>query len=107
MARQKLSDLVFGQEVSVDEQDIDRYGRVVAIVYNETGVCVNEEMLKSGLAWNYREYNKQHPEWDLLEARARQQKAGLWSLPAPVAPWDFRKIKQPAKSKKSRAKATV
>ncbi len=93
VARQKLSDLVFGKQVRLEEQDKDRYGRTVAIVYNEAGVCVNEEMLKEGLAWHYKEYDK-NPDWEALEKEARQQKKGLWSKSRPTPPWAWRKAKR-------------
>jgi micrococcal nuclease len=98
VARQKLSDLIFGQPVRIEEKDTDRYGRTIAIVYNVKGVNINEQLLKEGLAWHYTAYDK-NPAWTALEQQARRQKAGLWAQPAPIAPWEFRKIKRaPAKA---------
>jgi micrococcal nuclease len=42
-AKQFVSDLVFGKKVRIVKQDIDRYGRIVGIVYVDD-VCVNEKM---------------------------------------------------------------
>ena len=96
-ARQKLSDLVFNQPVKLDVMDTDRYGRTVAIVYTKEGLCVNEELLKAGLAWHYTEYDD-NEDWTQLQKEARQKKVGLWSQPRPVAPWNWRKEKrQPTK----------
>ncbi len=48
-AKQALSDLIFGKEVIVKQNDIDRYGRIVAWVYQgETDV--NTEMIRQGAA---------------------------------------------------------
>jgi endonuclease YncB( thermonuclease family) len=92
-ARQKLSELVFGQVVRIDTKDTDRYGRTIAIVYNNNGTNVNEELLRSGLAWHYKEYD-QSKAWDDLEYEAQRQKAGLWSQPNPTPPWLWRKQKR-------------
>ena len=91
VAKQRLSELVFGQMVSVIKKDMDRYGRTVALVYKKD-TCINEELLKEGLAWHYVKYDR-NPAWELMEARARKQKAGLWVQPHPVPPWEWRKRK--------------
>ena len=56
-AKQALSDLVFGQDVLVDVQDIDRYGRTVGRV-SVHGTDVNAAMVAAGAAWVYRQYAK-------------------------------------------------
>jgi len=89
-ARQYLSELIFGQQVRYEVKDIDRYKRTIAIVFNESGQNVNEEMIRAGYAWHYKQYSD-IPEWDLLEEEARQQKRGLWKDKRPVAPWEWRK----------------
>jgi endonuclease YncB( thermonuclease family) len=90
VARQKLSDLVFGNTVFITEKDKDRYGRTVAIVYNSQRKCINEEMLRSGLAWHYKEYDDNR-DWASLENSARRSKTGLWAHPEPTPPWQWRK----------------
>ena len=99
VAKQKLSDLVFNQRVQVTKKDIDRYGRTVALVYIVNGICVNEEMLKAGLAWHYKEYD-QNPYWDVLENSARQKGLGLWKQPNPTPPWAWRKQKRTEQANK-------
>ena len=89
-SRQELSALVFGKSVSVQQTDTDRYGRMVARVFNG-GREVNRAMVEEGAAWAYREYLTD----DTLiatEARARQSRAGLWSMSdaQTVAPWEWR-----------------
>ena len=56
-AKQLASDLVFGKQVRVAKKDIDRYGRIVGMVY-VGDVCVNEEIVRNGLTWVYRYYCK-------------------------------------------------
>lgn len=89
-SRQELSALVFGKSVSVQQTDTDRYGRMVARVFSD-GREVNRAMVEEGAAWAYREYLTD----DSLiatEARARQSRAGLWSMSdvQTVAPWEWR-----------------
>lgn len=90
-AKQFVSDLVFGNQVRIVKKDVDRYGRIVGIVY-VGDVCVNEELVKDGLAWVYRRYCKTSAciGWLELEAQARAGRMGLWSHPDPVPPWEYR-----------------
>jgi len=97
VARQKLSDLVFNQQVRVVEKDVDRYQRTVGIAYTSDNRCVNEELLRAGLAWHYKEYDK-NPEWAALEAEAREKRIGLWSQPNPVRPSEYRRSKRKPKA---------
>lgn len=106
-AKQFTSSLVFQKKVTVKVKSKDRYKRTVGIVYVD-GKCLNEELLKNGYAWHYRQYDK-NPEWKRMETEARAAKLGLWQDKNPQAPWEFRKSKKaPAKSAKSTAtKQTV
>ena len=67
----------------------DRYGRTVARVRCQ-GLDASAEQVKAGMAWAYTKYLTD-PEINRLEAAARQARVGLWSSPAPVEPWVFRK----------------
>lgn len=51
-SKQALSDLVFGKTVRVEQQDTDRYGRVVGRVFVD-GTDVNVEQIRQGMAWAY------------------------------------------------------
>ena len=73
-AKQALSDLVFGQDVLVDVQDIDRYGRTVGRV-SVHGTDVNAALVAAGAAWVYRQYAKD-PDLLRLEAEAREAAGG-------------------------------
>ena len=77
------------------KHDVDRYGRIVGIVY-VGDICVNEEMVKNGLAWVYRRYCKIPvcEDWLALESEARAEKVGLWSHRSPVPPWEFRRSRK-------------
>jgi micrococcal nuclease len=87
-----LKQLIIGKAVQVDKRNIDRYGRTIAVVFVNS-INVNEEMLKAGMAWHYKEYDKT-TRWAALEQNARNSRVGLWSQPSPIAPWDYRKQKR-------------
>jgi len=85
---QYLSDLIFNKQVAIRKTGIDRYGRTLGIVYLDS-LNVNEEMLKDGMAWHYKQYDK-NKEWAEMEKRARSEKKGLWKDEKPIAPWETR-----------------
>lgn len=87
-SRQALSSLVFRQSVTVADAGRDRYGRVLGTVY-VSGVNVNAEMVRQGMAWVYRQYATDRSLF-ALEDEARAGRRGLWADPSPVSPWQFR-----------------
>ena len=52
-AKQFTSSMVFGRIVEAKPITTDRYGRTIAWIYFD-GACLNEELLKAGLAWHYK-----------------------------------------------------
>jgi endonuclease YncB( thermonuclease family) len=91
-AKKFVSRIVYGKQVKVIQKDMDRYGRVVGMVY-VGNACVNEEIVRAGLAWVYNRYCKDSicSQWRGLEKHARQSGIGLWSHPDPIPPWDYRR----------------
>jgi endonuclease YncB( thermonuclease family) len=89
-ARQYLSTLIFGKKVSIRFKRIDNYGRVLGIVFLN-GTEINRQMVQSGFAWHYSYYDKT-PAYIEAEKRARAEKQGLWLDPAPINPFEFRKM---------------
>lgn len=92
VAKQKLSELAFGKQVIVEKLDIDRYKRIIGLVYTPEGECVNEVSLSTGLAWHYTRYDN-NDAWTQIEKVARAKKIGIWSRPDAVAPWEWRQNK--------------
>jgi micrococcal nuclease len=90
VAKKKLSELIFGKQVKVIKKSVDRYGRTVGIVYDTHNSCINEEMLKAGLAWHYTKYDE-NPEWQEMQNLAKIERVGLWSHSSPTPPWEWRK----------------
>ena len=96
-AKQKLSDLIFGKQVRVEILEQDRYGRSVSKVYVD-GIYTNLEMVKSGLAWHYKQYAPHDTDLAEAEKAARSSKVGLWSHSNPTPPWQWRKGGRASKS---------
>lgn len=84
--------MVAGKMVDIETMDRDRYGRLVAVV-NVDGQGLNEELVKNGFAWVYRQYCKRAEchDWLVTESTARSARIGLWADQNPIAPWDWRK----------------
>jgi endonuclease YncB( thermonuclease family) len=110
-AKKNLSSAVMSKDVSIEWAKQDRYGRLVgklwvtpADVQCDTAdsdcaqrktLDANLAQLTVGLAWHYKEYEKeQSPEdrgrYAFAEQEARARKAGLWADPDPTPPWDWR-----------------
>jgi micrococcal nuclease len=77
-------------KVEVIQKDIDRYDRIVGIVVVADSINLNEMLLKTGLAWHYKYFDK-NPIWTAYEQAAMEKKEGLWKAPHPIAPWKWRK----------------
>jgi len=87
-SKQSLSDLIYGKNVSVEVETKDRYQRTVGKII-VSGMDVNLEQIKRGLAWYYVQYGHDS-NYSQSESQAKAQRKGLWAEPNPVAPWDFR-----------------
>src|SRR5437899_4902962 len=95
-AKQFVSQLVFGKEVTVKDYGLDnnRFKRTLGEIVLSDGRVVNEELLRAGLAWWYRKYVPNRVDLAALEEEARTAKRGLWVDPDPVPPWCWRKQKK-------------
>jgi len=93
-AKKFTSDMVFGKDVKVSSYGTGKYGRTIGVVYFGQK-CLNEELVRSGLAWVYKKYCSESfcNNWLQLEQEARENKLGLWIYDNPTPPWDFRKNK--------------
>ena len=89
-AKIALSDLCFGQMVTISSDGkFDRNGRLIGVIFDKDSLNVNKEMVRLGMAWHFKKYSDDMS-YDMLEREARAAKAGLWSDPNPIAPWDYR-----------------
>lgn len=101
---QELSGLS-GRKALLVWKKTDKYGRIVGKVMAGEGCSADRReacadaglrQVKLGLAWHYKKYEKEQEASDRAayaraEEEARRERLGLWSIPEPVAPWDFRK----------------
>lgn len=92
-AYRALESKVLGKKAKVDIIDIDRYKRMVGIVYLDSR-NINLDMVKEGWAWAYREYLQRPYASEYLDAEkeARAKKLGLWKQANPQPPWEFRRL---------------
>lgn len=97
-SKQSLSDLAYMQKATVHFDKKDRYGREVGkILVN--GSDLNLEQIKRGMAWVYRQYQRELSKedrmlYDHAEGAAKLSRLGLWADAAPSPPWDFRRAKR-------------
>ena len=93
-SKESLSDMVFGKTVNVETEKRDKYGRQIGKVLIN-GQDVNLVQVESGMAWFYRQYQRDQSANDqrryaAAEDSARVNKRGLWRDAQPTPPWDFR-----------------
>jgi endonuclease YncB( thermonuclease family) len=60
------------------------------------GTDCNLLQVERGLAWHYKQYQREQPARDRLaysgaQERAREHHTGLWAHPTPLPPWDYRR----------------
>ena len=87
-----LESKIMGKQVRLDILDIDRYRRMVGMIWLDNR-NINLEMVAEGYAEAYTEYLKPpyRSEFIQAEREARAAKRGIWSLPEYERPKDFRK----------------
>ncbi|MDH2236731.1 thermonuclease family protein [Pigmentiphaga sp. GD03639] len=78
-----------GAQARLSRHGKDRYGRTLGDVDCGHG-SVQEMMLRHGYAWVYPKFTAERALVD-LQGEARAGRRGLWALPSPVAPWEYRK----------------
>lgn len=120
-SKQNLARMVMGQDVRIEWDKRDRYGRIVGKIWatpmshpctTRGEPCprtldVGRAQLTVGFAWHFKKYEMVQSEEDRLayafdEQEARVRKAGLWSDPDPVSPGEWRAGPKDGPVKKSR-----
>lgn len=92
-SKQALSEMVFGQHVYLEGNRKDRFERTIATVYlphYPTPTNVNLAMVSNGFAWHYTQFSR-NTNFAKAQEAARAARKGLWSLPNPIPPWEFRR----------------
>lgn len=94
-SKQALSNFVYQKDVTVDYKKLDKYQRKVGkVILDKQDVCL--AMIEIGMAWHYKDYEKELSKTDRdlysqAELKARESKLGLWQSSNPIAPSSFRK----------------
>lgn len=89
VAKNRLGEICLNKTVRVAYKTRDRNGRIVGDTYLPDGTWVNLQLVREGLAWHFLRYS-QDSTLAAAEQAARAAKKNIWSMPNPVAPWDFR-----------------
>lgn len=91
VSKDYLGELCFGKIVEVEITKKDGYNRYLAFTYLGDGTELSHEMVRSGLAWHFREFNSDE---DLsgLENEARNMRKGIWQQKDPLPPWEVRAL---------------
>jgi endonuclease YncB( thermonuclease family) len=97
-AKQAMSALVFGKDVELRFHTVDRYGRLVCMVFVD-GTDAGLELIKEGFAWAYAKYLPEaspeiQAQYPAAETAARVSRLGLWVDSNPLPPWEYRKAKR-------------
>jgi endonuclease YncB( thermonuclease family) len=90
-ARNFTAELALGTTVTVIEEKMDRYGRLIAWVVLADGRNLNHEIVRAGFAWWYRQMSPGNRILAELESDANQKGRGLWAAAEPTPPWEWRK----------------
>jgi endonuclease YncB( thermonuclease family) len=95
ISTQSLSELVYDKEVLVTWDKKDKYYRILGKVIVD-GNDANYEQLTKGLAWYYKQYEKDLSDDDKkryseAEEWARNYTEGLWADSNSIPPWEFRR----------------
>jgi endonuclease YncB( thermonuclease family) len=94
ISTQSLAELVYDKEVVVNWDKKDKYYRILGRVVID-GRNINYEQLKKGLAWYYKQYEKDLSDEDKqkyseAEGFAKNYGIGLWADSNSIPPWEFR-----------------
>lgn len=93
-SKDALQRLLSNKNLRIIPKDIDKYGRIVAIV-NVGNISVNSALVANGSAWVHDYYCKEPVclHWYKLEEKARINKSGLWREKNPIEPWVWKSKK--------------
>jgi endonuclease YncB( thermonuclease family) len=89
VAKNRLGEICLDKTLTVRYKERDRNGRIVGHTYLDDGTWVNAQLIREGLAWHFLRYSSDSTLAG-AERSARAAKKHIWSLPEPMAPWDFR-----------------
>ena len=102
-SKQSLSKMIFDKNVTAACDKTDQYGREVCkILFDDKDI--NLEQVKAGMAWHYKEYEREQSNADRVtyahaEEEARNARRGLWADANPIEPSEFRRDEKKGESR--------
>jgi len=93
-SKKALSNYIYQKTVTVDYKKLDKYKRKVGkVILDKQDICL--AMIELGLAWHYKDYEKEQSKTDRdlysqAELKARESRIGLWQLSNAIEPSAFR-----------------
>lgn len=88
-SRKVLANLVAGKAVVVKHRNKYHQKRLIGAVYID-GVDIQLEMVREGAAWHAGRYRKSLQQEE-VQCEARTESRGLWGLPNPIPPDEWRR----------------
>lgn len=86
-------------EVSIAFIEQDRYSRWIGEIFANPGsdreVFINEELVRMGLVWPYKQYWGNCPNRDAIAAAEAIAANPIWEQPGNIPPWEWRKKSRP------------
>jgi len=82
--------LVFGKVITVLPSYENAQGQTVGKIILPDGRSLNQELIKSGLAW-WHLRSSRDPVLAALERASRKKRLGLWRDSMPLPPWEYPK----------------
>jgi micrococcal nuclease len=92
-AKQETARLCAGQIVTVFIKGKDRYKRILGDIQLPDRKILNQELVRSGLAWHYKHYSSDSA-LAALEASSVTKALAIWSQSDPMPPWEYRRLKK-------------
>ena len=98
VSKQRLADMVASQSVAVDWVKVDKYESKLCKVLLG-GLDCNLVQVKRGLAWHYKQFQREQSltdqqSYSAAEIEAKAEKLGLWRDAELVPPWEFRHLRR-------------
>lgn len=86
-----VRELLLEKQVQLDTYGKDRAGRLLSVVWLGE-ININLTLVKEGFAWVVPSltFTNVRAELEVAERQARVGKYGLWALPDPEPPWEYR-----------------
>lgn len=94
-SKKALSNYIYQREVTVEYKKKDRYQRILGkVILDKQDVCL--AMISDGMAWHYKDYEKEQSKTDRdlysqAVFKAREAKRGLWQDSKAIEPSAFRR----------------